>query len=135
MVIIFLKLRPMRIRPINKLIKSTFGKIFGPFVGISLCPFGIYFDKSILMKPMDNCLLNHEKIHWHQQMEMLIIPFYIWYVTEYLIKRKIDKTTAYVSLSFERESYINQYDLDYLKKRKPYSWVKYLKIKKNGRVT
>lgn len=31
-----------------------------------------------------------------------------------------------MNLSFEREAYRHMNDLDYLKKRKPYAWAKYL---------
>lgn len=109
----------MRIRPINKFIRLTFGKIFGDFEGITLCPFGIYMDK------FDMVILNHEKIHWKQQLEMLIIPFYIWYIVELLI-RKINKShyESYMSLLFEREAYEHQNDFNYLTKRKAYAWLK-----------
>ena len=111
----------MRIKPINKFIRFFFGNI----AGISLCPFGIYLDDSY----NDKYTINHEKVHWVQQKEMLIIPFYIWYGVEYLIRKIYDKN-AYSSLSFEKEAYQNQYDLDYLNKRKSYSWIKYLGNKK-----
>ena len=28
----------------------------------------------------------HETIHFRQQLEMLVIPFYVWYVVEFLVK-------------------------------------------------
>ena len=116
----------MRIKPINKFVKVIIGGIMGEVDGISLCPFGIYTnDKS-------KYVLNHEKIHWKQQIEMLILPFYIWYLTELFIRKITFKKNynAYSNLSFEREAYTNQYDLDYLNKRKLYSWIKYLKKQK-----
>lgn len=57
--------------------------------------------------------------------EMLYIPFYLWYGVEWLIKL-FYKGNAYRNLSFEREAYDNQYNLDYLKTRKHYSWLKRL---------
>lgn len=116
----------MKIKPINNFLRQTLEPLFGPFMGVSLCPFGIYVDTW-----SDKYVINHEKIHWQQQLEMLIIPFYIWYLVELTIRRiSIGKYNAYTSLSFEREAYQNQYDMGYLKRRKPYSWIKYLKIKK-----
>lgn len=50
--------------------------------------------------------MNHEKIHIYQQLELLIIFFYLWYVVEYYywyIKLK-DKNLAY-NICFEREAY------------------------------
>ena len=76
----------------------------------------------------DKVLINHEKIHLHQQRELLIIFFYIWYVIEYyirLIKLK-NRFLAYKSISFEREAFAKEKDLKYLKKRKFWAFWKYL---------
>ncbi|MCU7570485.1 hypothetical protein [Riemerella anatipestifer] len=65
-------------------------------------------------------LLNHEKIHLRQQLELLILPFYLWYGLNYLynlFKYKNHKE-AYHNIIFEREAYGNQSDLEYLKNRK-----------------
>lgn len=76
----------------------------------------------------DKCLVNHEKIHLRQQLELLIVFFYIWYGLEYLYKRIQYKThrNAYYNISFEKEAYANEENLDYLKNRKFYSFLKYL---------
>lgn len=105
----------MKIKPINKFLKFFLKK---NITGITLCPFGIYV-KDI----NDINVINHEKIHWKQQIEMLIIPFYIWYIFEYLIK-SIITNNGYRNISFEREAYNNDENLNYLKDRKPYSWFK-----------
>jgi len=75
--------------------------------------------------------LNHERIHARQQGEMLWIFFFIWYFIEYLVRLLIYRShnRAYRNISFEREAYENAGNPDYLKKRKIYSWVKYLKIR------
>lgn len=74
-------------------------------------------------------LINHERIHFRQQIEMLILPFYIWYIFEYLIHRLQGKSPnqAYMSISFEREAYANDDDLAYLSKRKIWGFWRYLK--------
>ncbi|MDI1304531.1 MAG: hypothetical protein PSX42_06770 [bacterium] len=63
--------------------------------------------------------VNHEKIHLRQQLELLVIPFFIWYFIEYLFRliqyKKAD--LAYRNISFEREAYANEKDLEYLKSR------------------
>ena len=69
--------------------------------------------------------INHEQIHTEQMKEMLYVPFYLLYGVEWLIKL-FCKGNAYRNLSFEREAYDNQYNLDYLKTRKHYSWLKRL---------
>lgn len=70
-------------------------------------------------------LINHERIHTRQMLEMLILPYYLWYFIEWLIRIQLPGR-AYMNLSFEREAYRHMNDLDYLKKRKPYAWAKYL---------
>jgi len=92
--------------------------------GITLFPF------IILRKPesrADAVLLNHEKIHLRQQAELLVIFFYIWYVIEYyyLVFKLKNKFLAYKSISFEREAYAMENDLNYLKTRKFWSFRKY----------
>jgi len=74
-------------------------------------------------------LINHEKIHLRQQLELLILPFYIWYITEYLIGliKYRDIKKAYYAISFEREAYDNDYNLNYLQTRSFWRFLKYLK--------
>lgn len=87
--------------------------------------FGILFCRRVLNK-ID---INHETIHTKQMQELLYIFFYLWYVIEYLVKLIIYRNTklAYRNISFEREAYQNQYNLDYLNNRKHYSWFKCIK--------
>ena len=92
--------------------------------GITLAPFGIYLDERYLNNPF---FVNHEKIHWKQQMEMLIIFFYLWYGIEWLIKVfKYGRRQAYYTISFEREAYNYDQDPDYLESRKTWAWFKYI---------
>lgn len=74
-------------------------------------------------------LINHEKIHLRQQIEMLIIPFFIIYGIEFLVRliQYRDWKTAYLNISFEREAYSKQKDLDYLKSRPLWNFIKYIK--------
>jgi hypothetical protein len=76
--------------------------------------------------------LNHEKIHLQQQLELLIVPFFIWYSLEFLLRwyQYKDKNLAYQNLSFEREAYANESNLNYLETRKYFSFLKYLQVKK-----
>ena len=97
---------------------------FGWATAITLAPFGIFM-KDVVINNLRT--INHEKIHWKQQLEMLIIFFYLWYLIEFLIRIFINGKKAYVSLCFEREAYANDDNLDYLKTRKPYDWLKYVK--------
>ncbi len=77
----------------------------------------------------DACNLRHERIHLAQQKELLVLPFYILYFGEYLIRRLQHKSwqEAYFNISFEREAYAHDGDTEYLKNRKHWAWWKYLK--------
>ena len=91
------------------------------FLAINL--FGLLFCKKDAK--INDVIVNHESIHTSQMKEMLYIPFYLLYVTEWLIKL-LFKGNAYRNISFEREAYDNQYNLNYLKERKRYNWIKRL---------
>jgi hypothetical protein len=69
----------------------------------------------------DKQLINHERIHLRQQLEMGVIPFYIAYLGEYYYSKWIKKMNhydAYMDISFEKEAYQNDSNLVYLKSRK-----------------
>lgn len=92
--------------------------------GITLFPF------IFIKNPADKgnaVLINHEKIHLRQQLELLVIFFYIWYVVEYYYWyfRLKNSFLAYKYISFEREAYAMEDDLNYLEKRKFWSFLKY----------
>ena len=94
--------------------------------GITLFPF------IFIKNPEDKknrVLINHEKIHIRQQLELLIIFFYILYMVEYYYHffRLKNSYQAYKSISFEREAYAMEHDLNYLKKRKFWSFTKFMK--------
>ncbi|MRI02564.1 hypothetical protein GH721_18625 [Kriegella sp. EG-1] len=95
------------------------------YVGLSLWPFIILKNDSL---KSDVILINHEKIHLKQQLELLVIPFYIIYLTEWIIKSiyYLDRYQGYQNLSFEREAYLHEDNLDYINKRSPFSFIKYL---------
>jgi hypothetical protein len=95
-------------------------------VATTIAPFGIYISEENIT---DVVTINHESIHWKQQLEMLILPFYIWYFLEWLIRLIVNGRNAYYAISFEHESYTNENNLKYLETRKHYSWLKYMKYK------
>lgn len=75
----------------------------------------------------DMILVNHEKIHFRQQLELLIIPFYILYVLNYLINliKYKNHDQAYFHIVFEKEAYACDRNLAYLQQRRLFSWIKY----------
>ena len=96
------------------------------YTGMAIFPF-VFLKYSRLKE--DKVLVNHERIHLQQQLEMLVLPFYVWYVLEFIIKlmyyRRWKK--AYLNISFERECYYNETNLIYLETRPPWYFLKYLR--------
>lgn len=79
--------------------------------------------------PLSYKISNHEAIHTAQMKELAYLIFYIWYGVEWIVRLCQYQNTkqAYYNISFEREAYKHQYDLEYLKNRKLFSFKKYLK--------
>lgn len=93
------------------------------FTAVTVWPFIFVHTDAMITRQ----LLTHEHVHGRQQLEMLWLPFFLWYVIEWLIRLCIDRRTAYRMISFEQEAYRNDWDPDYLKTRRLFWWVKYLK--------
>mgnify|MGYP001820509317 CR=1 FL=1 len=97
------------------------------YVGITIFPF-VFLKHKYLKTDID--LVNHESIHLRQQLELFIIIFYLWYGIEFLIRLIAykDWNTAYKNISFEREAFANEKDLNYLKSRPFWNFLNYIKI-------
>jgi hypothetical protein len=54
---------------------------------------------------------NHEAIHGRQQIELLLVFFYVIYIIEAIFK-------GYKNISFEKEAYANEKNFNYLNERK-----------------
>lgn len=87
--------------------------------------FGVLFAKG----PCDKYTLNHESIHTAQIRETGFIFFYILYIIEWLWRLIYYRNNynAYRNISFEREAYANENNLNYLSQRKRWAFTKYLK--------
>jgi hypothetical protein len=96
--------------------------------GMALFPFILIHDEKL---KANKTLIRHENIHLQQQIELLVIPFYLLYVINYLVNLLQYKNhqQAYIKIIFEREAYQHENDVDYLTNRKLWGWIKYLKIK------
>lgn len=108
------------------IVSPWFIKYFTPknISGITIFPF-IILDKK--EHKIDKTFINHELIHFYQQMELFFFLFLLLYFLEFLflvIKHK-DIPKAYRNISFEREAYENETNYDYLKTRKWFSFIKY----------
>ena len=95
------------------------------FRGLTFFPFVILTNKE---DALDKVCINHERIHLRQQLELLVLPFYVWYGIEFVFRLLIlkDKNKAYRTISFEREAYQNEKDLNYLKSRSFWNFLKYI---------
>lgn len=77
-------------------------------------------------------IINHEQIHFRQQIELLFVGEIIFRLVERFYLRVIlskNSLDSYKLCCFEQEAYLNQDNPDYLKNRKLFSFVKYIKNK------
>lgn len=112
---------------------------------------GILFIKPTTV--LHDFIINHEKIHTYQQYELLIVSLlptllisyitnnYLWllltiplpivlYIILWIVEIILPPyDTAYRDSVFEKEAYDNETNLNYLKNRKPFAWIKYFKLK------
>ena len=86
------------------------------FAGITLWPFVLLATEKDRRNPVT---IFHERIHLQQQIEMLVLPFFVWYAVEFVIRLLQYRNThlAYRNISFEREAYANEKSPGYLRSR------------------
>lgn len=96
-----------------------------PASAMALYPFMLFKNQEL---KGNKTIINHEKIHFCQQLELLIVPFYLLYFLNYLINlvRFKNHDKAYFNLCFEKEAYANDKNGGYIKGRRLYSWLKHL---------
>lgn len=101
---------------------------FLPAHGMALFPFILVKEKKYVSHAI---LLNHEKIHLHQQLELLILPFYILYLANYLVNliRYREHHKAYFNIIFEKEAFNNEKNMEYIPTRKRFGWINYRNVK------
>ncbi|MBO4612312.1 MAG: hypothetical protein J5671_03980 [Bacteroidaceae bacterium] len=87
---------------------------------LAICLFGFVFT----VRPLTATEYNHERIHAAQQRELLYVPFFVWYVLEWLVLvvKYRDRMKAYYHIRFEREAYNHQEDMEYLKHRRHFHY-------------
>lgn len=95
--------------------------------GMAIFPF------IIIRNPEDrqnSVLIRHETIHLLQQIELLILPFYIGYFANYIYNLIIygKHNQAYKEIVFEREAFSKETDPHYLANRKLWSFIRYAYI-------
>ena len=96
------------------------------YIGITIFPFMFLKYKAL---KVDRVLVNHEKIHLRQQLELLIIPFFMLYSFEFLMRliQYRNWKLAYKNISFEREAYTKEKDLEYLKTRPFMNFINFIR--------
>lgn len=94
------------------------------FAAVNLCGL-IFVRRDASFTPDD---LRHERIHTRQMLELLVVPFYLLYLAEWLVRLVQQRhfLRAYLSISFEREAYAHQREADYLLRRRHFAWLRYL---------
>ena len=100
-------------------------KIFNYYTGLSFFIFNW-----ITRQPNDQTqLVRHEKIHFWQQVEMLFIFHWLFYAFFYLVGRMNGQChyIAYRYNPFEIEAFTHDPDADYLRKRRPFAWTRFVK--------
>lgn len=95
---------------------------FNGFKAINI--FGILFVRGTTISQLT---VQHEQIHTLQMKELGYALFYIIYVIEWLIKLflYLDFKQAYKNISFEKEAYMFENDIDYVygkDVRTKYNW-------------
>src|SRR5690554_280367 len=90
---------------------------FGFARGMLVFPFILLADSQSRHDPV---LLNHERIHYRQALELLVIGFYLLYLGEFLVgwARHRNRQQAYREISFEQEAYRHERNLHCLATRK-----------------
>ena len=89
-------------------------KLFGRYTGIMIFPFLIVSKKAKSVRRTEN----HERIHYHQCLELWVIGFYVlygWYHLKY----------GYKNNPFEMEARLNARNFMYLNIRDKFNWRRY----------
>ena len=120
-----------------------------PFKGfLAMCLWPFIFVRNAAASHYNLVANNHEHIHAEQQKEMLAVglvlaaalsllgcdwwsllalPLFLWWYGVEWVFRLIqygDSHKAYRNISFEREAYANEKDMEYLSHRRHFAWIK-----------
>ena len=95
------------------------------FNALAIWPLIILREDSLRGDPV---LIRHERIHLKQQVELLWVFFFLLYLLEFLAKIIIyrELKRAYRNISFEREAYAHESEIDYLRHKPLWSFVRYV---------
>lgn len=111
---------------------GRFFRLPGKPVALAFYPF-LVIQKSALGSPQTDVIINHERIHFAQQLESLILFYWVVALIEQIYLRFIVKKKGmelYLSRAAEQECYDNMNNLGYLQKRRPFAWLREYWVKK-----
>lgn len=118
----------------NKITKAIFW--LKNIVGIAIVPFIIIRRDDLVTNTgtwhicqNEDRLICHESIHIKQQYEMLIIFMWFWYLIEWMVRVIQYKSfhKGYQNISFEREAKQNERNINYLRTRPRYAFLRYIR--------
>lgn len=85
--------------------------------GIMLFPF------CFVRKDADVTTIRHERIHFKQALNLLVLPFYVLYFVEWIRCLFQYGSKAYYYICFEQEAFLNDYKREY---KVGYNWTRYV---------
>lgn len=96
---------------------------FSGYICMMIC--GLLIVRKEYKSSLNERIINHERIHFEQQKEMLFLGFFLWYAVEWLIRLLLyfDAKKAYRNLLFEKEARKYEGDLEYIKNREPFNFM------------
>lgn len=124
-----MKLKPI-IKKVNWLSQGVVGLTIFPFIFVSKKHWNHpkYRDQNGRLQKV---LINHETIHFKQQIETLVLPFFILYIGHYIwnifTKYGFDFNKCYRNVVFEKEAYDKERDFKYPEYRHPWGFWKYFR--------
>ncbi len=113
-------------------ILGTFSGLGNDAQGIGFFPF-LIIRQNLKLPHKRQELINHEKIHLVQQIELLIVGAFLLHLLEYLYARfikKLSKRDSYYFPATEQEAHRNAMNQHYLTQRKIYAVLHYIGNKK-----
>jgi hypothetical protein len=86
----------------------------------------IFYWKDVVDK---KTIINHELIHFWQQVELLFVFHWLLYITFYVAGRLNGKNhdEAYMNIPFEKEAYSFEKDYQYISHRNPFAWLQFIR--------
>lgn len=104
-----------------------YGIMLFPFIFVTSRDYITRHESTSRKKLTIENVVNHEKIHYAQCLETLVVGFYIMFIFEYLCNyyQTGNLAKSFINIRFEKEAYKYSHNHHYLSNRIPYSWLYY----------